>query len=186
MKKILVMLAVAVLFVGCSKEDGPTGVDETVKVIRINEVNGNGEKFVELYNTSDAEVDISGMSIVKNEDKTWVTLPASTKIAAKGFVVIQAEGRTVAGSVAEGRSGVSMNQGLLLVLRDKFGSPVDEFRRGFAPWGVSDSYENYGKVKSFARQPDGVGSWKVLVNSSPIATNDGIDVSEETISNDRL
>lgn len=186
MKKIVVMFAVAALFVGCSKEDGPKGVDETVKVIRINEINGNGEKFLELYNTSDAEVDISGMYIVKNEDKTWVTFPASTKIAAKGFVVVQAEGRTVAGSVAEGRSGLSMNQGLVLVLFDKLGTKVDEFRRGFAPWGISDSYENYGKVKSFARQPDGIGNWKVLVNSSPIATNDGIEVSDETINNDRL
>lgn len=186
MKKIFVMLTAALLFVGCSKEDGPKGVDETVKVIRINEVNGNGEKFIELYNTSDAEVDISGMYIVKNDDKKWATLPASTKIGAKGFVVIQAEGRVVAGSVAEGRSGVSMNQGLLLELFDKLGTKVDEFRRGGAPWGISDSYENYGKVKSFARQPDGSGNWKVLVNSSPNATNENVEVSEETINNTRL
>lgn len=186
MKKLIVIAAALLFLGGCAKNDGPKGVDETVKVIRINEVNGNGEKFIELYNTSDAEVDISGMSLKKNEDKTWVTLPEGTKIAAKGFVVMQAEGRTVAGSVAEGRSGISMNQGLLLELFDKFGTKVDEFRRGFAPWGVSDSYENYGKVKSFARQPDGSNTWKVLVNSSPNATNNDIEISDETINNDRL
>lgn len=186
MKKFLVVATMVVLLCSCSKNGGTKEVDEAVKVICINEVNGNGEKFVELYNTSDQEVDISGMYIVKNDDKTWVTIPQSTKIAAKGFVVVQAQGRVVEGAVAEGRSGISMNQGLLLVLLDKFGTEVDEFRRGYKPWGVENSYQNYGKVKSFARQPDGSSSWKVLVNSSPNATNNDVEISDEAISHDRL
>lgn len=38
--------------------------------IRFNELNGNKpQKFIELFNTSDAAVDIAGMTIIKNDDE---------------------------------------------------------------------------------------------------------------------
>lgn len=58
---------------------------------------GRTEDWIELYNSSDSDVDISGWYLSDKEDKpTKWTIPAGTIIPANGFLVFWCSGRDVA------------------------------------------------------------------------------------------
>lgn len=57
--------------------------------IRLNELNGN-DKFIELYNISDEDVDITGVYFTKDDEDTF-TAPEGTVIPAKGFLTVWSE-----------------------------------------------------------------------------------------------
>lgn len=148
--------------------------------ITLNEVDGN-KKFVELYNNSDAAVNISGMMVIKNtvslknEDGSpnWA-VPAGTVLPARSFGIIKCNGYTatppstalVIGTVGD---GMSAKQTLLLELVKPDGTTVNVFQRGNAPWGVTISA--IAVTDSYSRCPDGTGSWKTAVSSAGLANN---------------
>ena len=47
-------------------------IDATASALVINEIDGNG-KFVEIYNNSDKELSLEGVTLHKNEKGTWCT-----------------------------------------------------------------------------------------------------------------
>ena len=64
--------------------------EETIdfRAIRLNELDGNKPKFIELYNTASQTVDISGMKLRKNGEEIVYEAPAGTTIAAGGFLML--------------------------------------------------------------------------------------------------
>lgn len=148
--------------------------------ITLNEVDGN-KKFLELYNNSDAPVNISGMTIMKNtvslknEDGTpsWV-VPAGTILPPRGFGIIKCSGYTAtapASAVIVGivGDGMSAKQTLLLELRKPDATVVNSFQRGSAPWGITISA--IANTDSYSRCPDGTGGWKTALSSAGISNN---------------
>jgi len=88
-KKLLTLIclaAVVLFFPTCSKDDDPqVTADEGVY---INEIYASsGEDWMELYNTTDAAIDLSGYKVYDDETNKYV-LPNGTSIGAKGFLVL--------------------------------------------------------------------------------------------------
>ena len=137
----------------------------------INEVDGNG-KFVELHNTSGAAISLSGVYLVKNEDKTWWTGGSEATIAAGGFYAIGTNGdKDLDPAVTEGSggSGISPKQIVKFSLNTPDENEIDSFERSREGmvWG-DGCLPDYGKSDpkySFSRCPDGTGNFGLAVPS---------------------
>jgi len=103
--------------------------------------------WVEIYNTSPNEIDISGWKILDNSTTPVEIFPTNTRIDSGKFLVLEVSNRLNNG----GDSVRLINSG---------GIEVDKFE-------YTSSVEN----KSFARIPDGTGSWFGGRNPTKGATN---------------
>lgn len=182
MKKFMVFAAMAaVALVSCNKngfetDDVNGGGDKKVSALVLNEVDGQN-KVIEIYNNTDKELSLEGVSIVKYDSKkeggkstTW-TGAAGMKIAAKSWVYL--ESSDLADEEEGGdpdyvyqsenhifKGGLSPKKNVKLELYDAAGKLLDTFTRGEegAGWNqVSGFAEN--KTNSFCRVPDGTGDW---------------------------
>lgn len=86
-----------------------------------------GQEFIELYNASDAAVDISQWIIELQGGKTRYTIPDRSTIEARGYFIIPASGGSV----------VLRNSGDELVLRDWYGTAIDSIDYEESPEGES-------------------------------------------------
>jgi non-reducing end alpha-L-arabinofuranosidase len=85
--------------------------------VKINEIRfGTGtnqtNQFIELYNASDSEVDISNWNII-NTKSEWAsiklaTIPNNTKLAAKGFYLFGLAGSGLAAPVSSGETSINV------------------------------------------------------------------------------
>lgn len=85
--------------------------------VKINEVRLSSgsiptDQFIELYNPTDNEVDISGWSLI-NTRSEWApvklaTIPDGTKIAAKGFYLLGLAGSGLATSASQGSNTINV------------------------------------------------------------------------------
>ena len=57
----------------------------------MNELNGNDPKYIEWYNGTGSELDITGVKIKKDDSKIVYIAPAGTKIPSHGFLVLPME-----------------------------------------------------------------------------------------------
>ena len=91
-----------VLLASCATKDNATGPEALTRrsavipvgaaAIKVNEVESNGGTpgdWVEFYNTSAAEVDLSGFMFRDNDNTRQYVLPAGTKVPANGFLVLE-------------------------------------------------------------------------------------------------
>lgn len=153
---IFAFVAVSSMLTNCVKDDVYIPpVVETGDII-LNEVLSKDPvtdfDFVELYNTGDAEVDISGYLI--NDAATpagGFEIPAGTKIAAKGYYVVYQPELTV--SISSGGEDVSLGdtEGTLL---DLVTVPASQ-----------------GDGTSFGRETDGAEAWKNGMIATPGVAN---------------
>jgi len=95
MKKITLFLILIIGLTSCLKDKDLTVKSEepisSDSPIIINEVYSTGEPdWVELYNTSDEDVDISGFKIADGPEAIY-TLPDGTTVPAKGYLVIEVD-----------------------------------------------------------------------------------------------
>ena len=158
MKKFFVLAAAAAMALACSKDtptvDGSgTGAGnendntQTSKVegVVFNELCGNrveyagfeaANKFIELYNASEAEANLAGWTIRKyapdaetvqgEYDVVW-TGPETMKLAAGAYLVLEAD----TDDPAKGfNAGLSAKKGVKFELVDATGKVVDKFVRG--------------------------------------------------------
>ncbi len=122
-------------------------------VVKVNEVESNGGTpgdWVELYNTSDAAVDLAGYVFRDNDDTRGYTLPTGLSIPARGFLVLD-----------EAQFG--------------FGLGAADAARLFAPGGttVVDSYAwTAHATTTYARCPDGTGDFRTSTSSTKGTAND--------------
>lgn len=184
MKKFFALAAMAaVALVSCDGNDidvdGPNneqGNQNKVSGIVLNELSG-ADKYIELYNTTDAEVSLEGVYLVKYDSSkeggkstTW-TGAAGMKIAAKGYVVLEssdladeAEGGDPAYAYESEnhvfKGGLSGKKNVFIELYNAKDEVLSEFKRGDegAGWNQVSGFNN-DKKHSFSRVPDGTGEW---------------------------
>ena len=151
------------------EEPGDEPGDEEVVVV-LNEINGN-DKYIELYNTGETEVALTGWTIEKDGKAVWTA--SELNIAAHAYVVVYSN---KASNVAEVdaslvfNSGISAGKNVKVELKNASGKVVDGFVRGSedVAWGDQTLPEN--KAASFSRVPDGVGEW-AYADPTPGAAN---------------
>ncbi len=134
--------------------------------LALNELNGN-DKFIELYNASDREIDLSGVQLKKDdEDIVWIA-PEGTRIAAKGFLALDGDADDYTGGFT---SGLSANKSVKIELLTPSGQEIDVFKNLSASkgevWGEKDGmYDAKSDNLSFGRFPDGTGKWYLAEKS---------------------
>lgn len=156
----------------------------------INEIDGNG-KFVELYNGGETKISLTGVKLIKNDETDakdiWWTGGAVT-IEAGGFYTIGEEGSETAGlTEATGNGGISPKKNVKFELVTPDNDAIDMFVRA-ATYELDETVTpDYGKGTqySFARCPDGTGSFGLAVPSCNAANpfmSAGAIVTEEASS----
>lgn len=179
MKKYLFIAAAAVFtFVACEqKHDIDGGLDpEAFTGVVLNELSG-ADKYIELYNTTDADVVIYGGYLVKydkskdgGKSTTWTAAEGMT-IPAKGYLVLESSDLA---DEAEGgnpdykyesdnhifKGGLSGKKNIKIELYDGKHNLRDTFVRGSegAGWNQVSGFNN-DKKHTFSRCPDGTGAW---------------------------
>lgn len=154
---IMVLSLSALLFSSCVKDEIYKDDSEISEVtLVINEVaSNNGDPnpdWLEIYNPSDVEVDISGFGIYDKPAAKY-TIPAGTKIAAKGYYVLVCDVALAGGNPSlYGAFGLSSG-GESVFLVDPSAAIVDQVDFPALSVGVS-----------YARIPDG---GDVFQNSNP-------------------
>ncbi|MGE0089093.1 MAG: lamin tail domain-containing protein [Bacteroidales bacterium] len=142
---IIIIALVALNFTACVEDE--IFLDETVVAessIFINEAYSRGipedPDWVELYNSSDEAIDISGYKIYDNPSKTPKSFPAGSIIQPKGFFVIVVD----AGDNSFGLS----SGGDLIYLKNDLDEVIDNIELPALPIGLS-----------YSRIPDGSDTW---------------------------
>lgn len=185
MKKIFAFAAMAAMaLTSCNQSDdikgneGPNNNGGEVKVsgIALNELSG-AKKYIELYNTTDKEVSLEGVYLVKYDSSkdggkstTW-TGKAGMTIAAKGYVVL--ESSDLADPAEDGdpeykyesenhifNGGLSGKKNVFIELYNANDEVLDAFQRGEegAGWNQVEGFKN-NKTETFSQCPDGSGVW---------------------------
>ena len=184
MKKFFVLAAAAAFALTACNKDNPTvdgsgnqGGNETkVTGIVLNELSG-ADKFIELYNTTDKELSLEGVYVVKYDSSkeggkstTWTGAKGMT-IAAKGFVVL--ESSDLADPAEDGdpnyayesanhvfKGGLSGKKNVFIELYSAADEKLSEFKRGEegAGWNQVSGFNN-DKKHTFSRVPDGTGEF---------------------------
>ena len=184
MKKYFVLAAAAAFALLACEQATPdvdgsgsgSGNQAKVEGVVLNELSG-ADKFIELYNTTDKEISLEGLSLVKydaskdgGKSTTW-TGKAGMKIAAKGYVVLESSDLA---DEAEGgdpnyayesanhvfKGGLSGKKNLKIELVDEQENVLDAFARGEegAGWNQVSGFNN-DKKHTFSRVPDGTGEF---------------------------
>ena len=184
MKKFFCIAAMAAFaFASCGDPiqvegsgEGEEGKEQTAAGVVLNELSG-ADKYIELYNTTDKEVSLEGLKLVKydaskdgGKSTTW-TGKAGMKIAAKGFVVL--ESSDLSDPAEDGdenyayesanhvfKGGLSGKKNVKIELQDADDKVLDTFQRGEegAGWNQVSGFNN-DKKHTFSRVPDGTGAW---------------------------
>lgn len=206
MKKYFAIAAMAALaLVSCNKNGFQTddknqdGSGNTVTGIVLNELDANN-KFIEIYNTTDKEVSLEGVCLVKydstkegGKSTTW-TGAAGMKLAAKAWIYLEssdladeAEGGDPAYAYQSEnhvfKGGLSGKKNVKIELCDASGKVLDSFVRGEegSGWNQVSGYEN-DKKHSFSRCPDGTGEWAYADSTRGAANGEkAAEISHENI-----
>ena len=158
-------------------DDEVTGID----AILFNELNGNKpQKFIELYNTSDATVNIAGVQIIKNGDELVYVAPDNTEIPAHGYLVLNSDATDYSGGFT---AGLSAKKSLRFDLLAPDGTLIDTFinpsQAKGQVWDETDPVYNGEETKqAYGRCPDGSGSW-YMIDLTPGASNNNANKTTE-------
>ncbi len=182
MKKFFAFAAMAAFaLVSCDNGDidieGGEDYNVGVKGIVLNELSG-ADKYIELYNTTDAEVSLRKVYIVKYDSSkdggkstTWTGAKEMT-IAAKGYVVLESSDLSDPNEKDSDpnypyesenhifKGGLSGKKNVKIELYNAKNELLDTFIRGeeSTGWNQIDTYNN-DKKHTFSRVPDGIGEW---------------------------
>ena len=175
MKKIFLAIAAMlfIVFVSCVHNDPyvapevtpPTpGVDYTKLIV--NEIDGNF-KFVEIYNSDTKDIPMNGVVLDRNNGASSWTGTSADVMPAGSYRLVAFNSATadVTSSSAyvgwTASSGISANQGLIVVLKDPSGKVINGFQRGDASnLGVSGSVSTNTSA-SYSRMSDGTWAYAV-------------------------
>ncbi len=157
-------------------ETGNGQQEETAdfRTIRLNELDGNKPKYIELYNTSSQTVDISGMKLRKNGDEMVYEAPAGTSIAAGGFLALLSDQTDYSIGFS---AGFSAKKSVQIELLGPDGTVVDIFKNPSKAsgnvWDETDpKYNGDATGEAYGRQPDGTGEWYMLKSTMGTSNND--------------
>lgn len=159
----LAILATALLFTACKNDDEgdiiPTSSD--VKGLYINEVYSSNPDWIELYNSSDKEIDLSGFILQDDKGASEeYKMPSGTKIASKSYLVLN--------ETTDFSFGISSSKGDELTLLDSKNAQVDKISMPVMEDG-----------KSYGRATDGGSEWKTFDKPTKGRNNTATGDSEE-------
>ena len=152
-----------------SKPADPKPEQPAASTVVLNELCGNkaydGNKFIELYNTGNAEVNLKGWTIRKyaadavdvagKYNNCWVAVDG-IKIAAGGYLVLAADQTD---PTLGFNAGLSAKKGVKFELVDPQGNVVDKFVRGTDADPFEEEPLSENKEASYSRVPNGTGDW---------------------------
>ncbi len=154
---------------GTETPEPPVEPTPTAASVVFNELCGNkaydGNKFIELLNTGDAEASLEGWTIRKYAaDATDVegkynvcwTAPAGKKLAAGAYLVLAADQEDPELGF---NAGLSAKKGVKFELVDAEGKVVDKFVRGADVDPFEEEPLSENKEASYSRVPNGTGDW---------------------------
>lgn len=186
----LAAIGAAVALTGCKTDKEPAwdevetsepepGKTADVKSVRLNELNGNKPtKYIELYNTSDQTVDISGVKMVKNGSEEIYVAPKGTTIEGHGYKVLVSDQTSYSTGFT---SGLSAKKSLMIELTTSDGSLIDVFKdpsiaKGNT-WDEADpKYNGNDTGEAYGRNADGTGDWYMIAPTQGM-TNNGAKTS---------
>lgn len=143
------------------KDNTSTGGEEPTSSIKlvINEVVSSpsiGNDWIELYNNSDAEIDMAGVVIYDGGGVAkGYTFPAGTKIAARALMVVE----TFSGNTAGPTFGLGSG-GDDVVLNDKAGTEIDKV-----------TIPALGTDQAYSRKGNGGAEWQIVDTPSKGTAN---------------
>ena len=150
--------------------------EETIdfRAIRLNELDGNKPKFIELYNTASQTVDISGMKLRKNGEEIVYEAPAGTTIATGGFLMLLSD---QADYTTGFTSGLSAKKSVMIELLGPDDTIVDVFANPSQAmgnvWDETDPVFNGDATKeAYGRKPNGTGEWYMIQRTEGASNND--------------
>jgi len=146
--------------------------------LKINEIwaaaETDKEKFIELYNTSNGDIDISGVYFKRNNEDVG-EIPENTILAAGKYYILGTKGNIENPNNPDEpydhfiTSGFSGKKSVLFVMFSPQGEELDRFLRG----SEDNLDDNMSPVSgSFCRIPNGTGDWKLVDNPTLRAEND--------------
>lgn len=144
----------------------PSGDTPATKVLFLNEFDCKNKK-IEIYNASDAEIDMTGWKLLKDE-KSWVIPAAHAKVPAKGFIVYtcKSDGTT------DPEFGLSGTKGFIVTLQDAEGKEIDKVdnlkETDVARVEIPDG-------KSWGRKTDGADEFVIFDTPSIGAPNGAVN-----------
>ncbi|HBN00592.1 MAG TPA: hypothetical protein DD384_05180 [Firmicutes bacterium] len=151
-----------------AKEEEPITEEKSVK---INEINSSPDDWVELYNPSEKEMDLSGYEIRDNSDDHRFKIKNGTKIGAKSFFVLE---ENLEGEIYDDvnkkyvtglfKDALGLGGGDSCRLFDKEGKLIDSYS-----WNSHASYEGDASKASYGRYPDGDGNFTLTKESKGFA-----------------
>lgn len=150
--------------------------------IRLNELDGNKPKFIELYNTAAQAVDICGMKLRKNDDEMVYEAPSGTTIPAGGYLVLLSDQTDYTLGFS---AGLSAKKSLKIELLGPDGSIIDVFinqsKAKGNVWDETDpKYNGDASGEAYGRNPDGSGEW-YMIKRTDGASNNNATTSEKII-----
>ena len=123
---------------------------------------GNTKDWVEFYNTSNEEVDIAGVYLVKDAAATVFTFPAGTKIAANSYIIVE---QTTGGLTA----GISNTKAVKLELYNPRGVALNYLEKTADNLGGASGHASN---QSYAR--NAAGGWVVSPAHTRGAANSNV------------
>lgn len=142
-----------------------TAADPT---LRINEIVTQETDWVELYNPTSGDIDISGWTAVDGGKKSVaIVFPQGTVVPAGGYYVFDTEGP---GNTPDKSEGFGLGKDDSMTIRDASGAKIDSF-----------SWKSHPKIlgnvnTSWSRIGDGADNWEVSLRATPRATNEKLRV----------
>jgi LPXTG-motif cell wall-anchored protein len=152
--------------------------EESLSPLVINEIDSSPADWVELYNSGDNTVDLTGYEIRDNsDDHRWQFTSGS--VAPRGFVTIDAKSTglvfdDVAAVFVPGtfEEALGIGSGDSIRLYDSTGATVDEYS-----WTEHASLNGDAALATYARCPDGTGEF-ALAHPTPGTANSCFSANE--------
>ncbi len=130
----------------------------------LNELQGNGQKYIELYNAGEGTVSLAGWTLVKDEESPAKWTGTTESLDPGEYLVLYSSKNKNADANPDGAiifdAGLSAKKNVQVVLKNASGEVKDTFQRGEkgSGWGDITLAENV--AASFSRVPNGTGDWK--------------------------
>jgi hypothetical protein len=135
------LLALTVLLSQCAKEDNPPVAD--IGIV-INEIDANGNDWIEFYNSTSSAVSLAGFKVYDDAADKY-TIPSGS-IPANGYFILNCDGSGLNGNASFRLSST----GETISLEDASGTLVDRV-----------SFPAIDNGSTYARFPDGGDAWRL-------------------------
>lgn len=166
----LVILASGLLFTGCKDDEESDILPDTSEVtgLFINEIYSSNPDWIELYNSTDKEINLGGFSLQDDKGAAeGYQFATGTKLAAKSYLVLN--------ETTDFTFGISSSKGDEITLLDSRNATIDN---------VSIPVMEDGK--SYARKTDGGSEWQKLDKPTKGKDNTAAGDTEETPEQSKL